>query len=256
MRAQTLPAVAGWRWMMEGFALYRRGPMQLSMLVMAYWFTLLLLNIIPVIGTLAASLIMPGLAVGLMQAARNLERQQPVSLPTLFGGLRENTRTLVALGALYLSCTLVILAIASVFDGGELFRFMMAGKPEAAEQVEEASLLPALIVLTLLVPVLMAYWFAPVLAGWHKLTLSKSLFFSFMACAMNWRPFLAYSVALLVYAAILPGVVIGGLLLIFPALQGAASLLVVMLMGTVVAPAVFASFYISYRDIFGISEIV
>jgi hypothetical protein len=37
-----------------------------------------------------------------MQASRNLERGQPVGLQTLFGGLKENTKTLLALGALYL----------------------------------------------------------------------------------------------------------------------------------------------------------
>ena len=46
----------------------------LGMLVVAYWFLVLFLNIVPVIGVLLASLAIPGLSVGLMQAARNVER--------------------------------------------------------------------------------------------------------------------------------------------------------------------------------------
>ena len=89
----------------------------------------------------------------------------------------------------------------------------------------------------LMAPVLMAWWFAPVLAAWHRLGVGKALFFSFIACWMNWRPFLVYGLGLLIVAGILPGVLLGILLL-------------------VIAPTIFASFYASYRDIFGISEIV
>jgi hypothetical protein len=35
----------------------------------------------------------------------------------------------------------------------------------------------------------MAYWYAPVLAGWHGLSPAKALFFSFVACLRNWRAF-------------------------------------------------------------------
>ena len=45
MKAQTLPAAAGWRWITGGLAIFRRNPPLLAMLVISYWFTLLLLNI-------------------------------------------------------------------------------------------------------------------------------------------------------------------------------------------------------------------
>jgi len=257
MRAQTLPANAGWRWIAAGFAIFRRNPPALAMLVISYWFTVLLLNILPVIGAVAASLIIPGLSVGLMQAARNLERGQPINIQTLFGGLKENTRTLFALGALYLFCTLAILGISALADGGELLSFMLSGKEGASEAVEEGNFaLPALIVMLLMTPVMMAYWFAPVLAAWHKLTLGRALFFSFVACWINWRPFLVYGAGLLLVAGLLPGLVLGLLLVLFPAAQSFTTAVVTVPMVLMVAPAIFASFYASYRDIFGISEIV
>jgi hypothetical protein len=110
VRAQTLPPAAGWQWILGGFAIFRRNPVMLGMLVVAYWFTVLFLNVVPVIGVLLASLAIPGLSVGLMQAARNVERGQPVGIQTLYGSLRDNARTLIALGALYLCCTLGALA--------------------------------------------------------------------------------------------------------------------------------------------------
>ena len=76
-----------------------------------------------------------------------------------------------------------------------------------------------------------------------------------MACWMNWRPFLNYSLGVSLYGVISPGLVIGLLAVLFPPLQGIAPTLVVLLMGTVIAPTVFASFYVVYRDIFGLSEL-
>ena len=257
MRAQTLPPAAGWQWLMGGFAIFRRNPIMLGMLVLAYWFTVLFLNIVPYIGVLIASLAIPGLSVGLMQAARNLERGQPIGLQTLYGSLKDNARTLVALGALYLCCTLGIVGLSSLVDGGSLMQFMLASNRAERAVVEDSDfLLSAVFVMTLMTPVLMAWWFAPVLASWHRLSVGRALFFSFMACWMNWRPFLTYSLALLLVAGVLPGILLGVLLLLLPGAANLATAIMTLPMVLVIAPTIFASFYASYRDIFGISEIV
>jgi len=257
VRAQTLPPAAGWQWIMGGFAIFRRNPIMLGMLVVAYWFTVLFLNVVPVVGVLVASLAIPGLSVGLMQAARNVERGQPVGLQTLYGSLKDNGRTLAILGALYLCCTLGALGVSAVFDGGDLLRFMLAGNRAERAVVEDADFLPsALVVMLLMTPVLMAWWFAPVLASWHRLTVGRALFFSFVACWMNWRPFLVYGLGLIIVAGLIPGVLLGVLLLLMPGAVNLVTALVTLPLVLVVAPTVFASFYASYRDIFGISEIV
>ena len=229
----------------------------LGMLVVAYWFTVLFLNLVPVIGVLLASLAIPGLSVGLMQAARNVERGQPVGMQTLYGSLRDNARTLIAIGALYLCCTLGALALSSLVDGGALLKFMLSNSRAERALVEDADFtLSALFIMLLMAPVLMAWWFAPVLAAWHRLGVGKALFFSFIACWMNWRPFLVYGLGLLIVAGILPGVLLGILLLVMPGAANLVTALVTMPMVLVIAPTIFASFYASYRDIFGISEIV
>jgi hypothetical protein len=227
------------------------------MLVVTYWFTVIFLNVLPVVGALAASLAIPGLSVGLMQAARNIERGQPLGLQTLYGSLRENARTLLALGALYLCCTLGILGLSFLVDGGNLMKFMLSSSRAERAAVEDADfLLPALFVTLLMMPVMMAYWFAPVLAAWHRLSLGRALFFSFVACWMNWRPFLTYGAGLLLVAGILPGVLLGILLVIVPGAANFVTAIVSVPMVLIVAPTIFASFYVCYRDIFGISEIV
>jgi len=241
--------------MLAGFALYRRSPLLLALLVGAYWFTLIFLNVLPVLGALAASLAVPGLSVGLMQAARCLERGQPFGLPTLFGSFRDNPRTLLALGGLYLCCSLGVLGLSALIDGGDLLRYLLAGSRAERAVVEDADFLaPALFVATLMTPVVMAWWFAPVLAAWHRLPLGKSLFFSFVACWLNWRPFLVFFTVLGALVAVLPSL----LLVVLQGLIGpeAALALVMAPLLLVIAPSIFASFYAGYRDIFGLSEIV
>ena len=128
----------------------------LGMLVVAYWFTVLFLNIVTVIGVLLASLAIPGLSVGLMQAARNVERGQPVGIQTLYGSLRDNARTLIALGALYLCCTLGALSLSSLVDGGALLKFMLSNSRAERAMVEDADFtLSALFIMLLMTPVLM-----------------------------------------------------------------------------------------------------
>ncbi len=205
------------------------------------------------IGTVAASLAIPGLSVGLMQSCRLLSLGQQPGLPTLYSGLREHPRTLAALGALYLACTLGILMLSALADGGDLLRFMLSGQPLDRETVAGGGLLaPTAVVLLFLTPLLLAYWFAPVLAAWHGLPVGKALFFSLAACWINWRAFLVYGIALALAGAILPGIVVGILVLIVPAAANFATALITLPLMLVLAPIVFASFYASYRDVFAI----
>ncbi len=257
MRAQNLPAASGWQWLSHGFAIYRRNPLLFALQVMSYWFIILLINIVPLLGTLIAALINPALLVGLMLSARQLEQDKPVSVRTLFEAFRGDYKPLLWLGGLYLLASLAALSLSVLADGGEFLRFLTSDKTEGSAAAEGAMWLPITFVACGMLPVFMAWWFAPVLVAWHQQTVGKALFFSFMACAINWRPFLVYCLALIVVAGILPGLALGVLGVLLPMslapLLGTATLFAA---AGVLAPTIFASFYVAYRDIFGISEVV
>jgi uncharacterized membrane protein len=98
---------------------------------------------------------------------------------------------------------------------------------------------------------LMIFWFAPPLAAWHGVGAVKSLFFSFVACLLNWR-------ALLLYGAAILGVIAGlasFLLFAFALASGEASKAVpssaALFALILFFPTLFASIYASYRDVFG-----
>lgn len=251
MQALTLNAAHGWRWLAEGFRIFRKNHLMLTFLVVSYWMLMAIVNVIPVIGTIATTLCIPAFSVSLMNACRNIDKGGPLGPQILFSGFQKNPRALITLGAIYLAATVGILAISSLADGGALMQLMLAGRTPDAEVLASGDVMLALqVALILLCPLIMAYWYAPILAAWHGLSPAKALFFSFIACARNWRAFLVYSLALLVAATLLPGLLLGTLAALLP--DGAALLTVVLtvLLVLILAPTLFASFYVSYRDVF------
>ena len=71
---------------------------------------------------------------------------------------------------------------------------------------------------------------------------------------MNWRAFLAYGAVAALVTLMLPFLVLSGLMLASGgALRGPAMSLVFPLL-ILLLPSLFASFYVSYRDVFGVER--
>lgn len=251
MQARQLPAIRGWNWIVDGFRLFRKNPALLTFLVFGYWLTLIFLNLVPVIGVVLAPLCVPALSVGVMNGCRALERDTGNGFGLLFSGFGKNRNTLLVLGAAYLLGSLAVFAGSALVDGGVLLRAMMTGQQPADDLLESDQLLLGLqITLVLMVPMLMAFWFAPMLAAWNDLPAGKALFFSFVACLRNWRPFLVYGVGVAFISAILPGMVLGIVGAASPALLRMVAVAMSLPLLFVFVPTLFASFYASYRDVF------
>lgn len=251
MQARRLPAIRGWNWIVEGFRLFRTNPALLTFLVFGYWLTLIFLNLVPLLGVALAPLCVPPLSVGVMNGCRALERAAGNGFGLLFSGFGRNRNTLLVLGAAYLLGSLAVFAGSALVDGGALLKVMMTGQPPPDDLPESDQLLFGLqVTLILMVPMVMAFWFAPMLAAWENMPAMKALFFSFVACLRNWRPFLVYGLAVAFISAILPGLVLG----IVGALSAPLVRMVAVAMSLpllfVFVPTLFASFYVSYRDVF------
>lgn len=251
MQALTLPTKRGWRWLADGFRIFRKSPLLLGVIVVGYWILMAVVNAIPLLGPIAATLCIPAFSVSLMNVCRDVEHERPIAPLHLFSGFRRNLRPLLALGALYLGGVLAILGVSALADGGALMQMMISGKPPGEELLAGGSFLVATqVALLLLTPLMMAYWYAPVLAAWHDLPVGKALFFSFIACLRNWRAFFAYAVALMLFGALLPGLALGLLASLMPQSANFFTALFFMPLLFVLAPTLFASFYVSYRDVF------
>lgn len=254
MQANKLPMSAGWRWVLDGAALFRRNPIGLWPVVAGYWLTLGVASAVPLLGLILAAMLIPPLSVGAMTACRELAAGRGATLLTLFVAFRPAAsdyrplQRLFALGAIHFLLTLAILGIASLFDGGTLFG-IVTGKIAFSEAVQQPGVQAAAnIAAVLSAPLTMAFWFAPVLVAWHELSIGKALFFSLVACWRNWKAFLSYGIAL-VLAVLVVAMLLGQLALALGTPQAIGPLLTMVFL-LVLAPVLFATFYISYRDVF------
>ena len=255
MQARIVRAARGARWLSEGWRLFRAAPLGWLALVFAYWLLMALASLLPFVGVAAASVLVPPFSVGFMAAARAAARGAPLELALLFEGFRHEPRAQFTLGLAYLACLALVLSATVVADGGALVRWMLAGERPGDEVLQSPDFLAALVcAAALYTPVMMMFWFAPPLAAWHSTGAARALFFSFFGCLMNWRAFLAYGAVTASVTLALPFFALWVLML---ASGGAAKLPVTALvlpLLVVLLPTLFASFYASYRDVFGAAE--
>jgi hypothetical protein len=255
VQARIAGAARGARWLGEGWRLFRAAPLGWLALVFAYWLIMTIVSLVPYAGIVAAAILVPAFSVGFMAAARAAERGARLELGLLFDGLRRSPRSQLVLGVAYFLSLAAVLAATMLADDGALARWMLTGQRPPEEVLQSGEFFSALMTAALLyVPVMMLFWFAPPLAAWHSTGAIKGLFFSAIACLMNWRAFLAYGIVTALVTLVMPFVVLSTLMvasggaLRVPVMSLVFPLLILLL------PTLFASFYVSYRDVFGVEN--
>ncbi|MGH8749328.1 MAG: BPSS1780 family membrane protein [Burkholderiales bacterium] len=249
-----MAAGRGPRWLGEGWRLFRAAPLSWIALVFAYWLLMNLLALVPLAGIVVAPVLVPAFSVSFMAAGRAAARGGPLKLDILFSGFREQRTRMLALGAVYLACLALLLGATVLIDGGNLLHALF-GDPAAGAEVQPAFKVATMIVAVAVYgPVMMMFWYAPVLVAWHGVGVAKALFFSLLACLLNWRAFLAYGAVAILITVVAPSFALSALLLLTgDKLPGSLESFVYPLM-LIMLPTLLASFYVSYRDVFGAPE--
>ena len=251
MQARIVSAGRGARWLAEGWRLFRAAPLSWLAAIFAYWLLMTGMSLLPLVGVAAAAVLVPAFSVGFMALARAAGHHSRLELGLLFDGFRHELRAQMVLGVVYLVALGALLGASALADDGALAGWMLTGKRPPDEVLQSEAFVGALMAAAALyMPVMLAFWFAP-LAAWHSTGPAKALFFSFAAAMMNWRAFLAYGAVTAAVTLLIPFVLLSALTLAtagglsFPAATLVFPLLIVLL------PTLFASFYASYRDVFG-----
>ena len=250
MQARIVSTAQGARWLADGWRLFSAAPLGWIALVFAYWLIMTLVSIVPFAGVVAAAVMVPAFSVGFMAAARAAARRAPLELGLLFEGFRAQRRTQLVLGAVYFVCLCGVLGATTLVDDGALGGWMLTGRRPEDEVLQSDAFAQALLCAAVLyTPVMMLFWFAPPLAAWHAAGVAKALFFSFFACLLNWRAFLAYGAVSALVLIALPLAALTVLMMLSLKVAAVSLLFPLLLM---LMPTLFASFYASYRDVFGI----
>ena len=187
-------------------------------------------QIVPLVGTLAAHLLMPVLGAGLLLVCRKIDEGESVRIDDLFAGFKQNAGPLVMVGVLYMLAMFAIVVIVVVVGGGSVAGGLLSAQPAGLGVIFGGLMLSLLLSLALSVPVVMAVWFAPALVFFNNMQPVEALKASFEACMKNVLAFLVYGLIVLVlafFAALPVGL---GFLVLIPVLAG--------------------SVYAAYRDVF------
>lgn len=217
-------------WLKQGWAMFIANPgawIAMMVLVIVIYIGL---AIVPLVGALAAHLLTPVLAAGMLVACHKLAREQGLEIADLFAGFQQHTAALLTLGVLYMLAMLVLVVLVMLLAGSGMAGAMMMQSPLAAGVAFGGIALAGLLWLLLSVPIVMAIWFAPALVVFNAMPPVDALRASFNACLKNTVAFLVYGLLVMVlcfFAALPVGL---GFLVLGPVLAG--------------------SVYASYRDIF------
>ncbi len=230
----SVPAGHGWNWIRDGFGHFRQNPGSWILAIIVLIVFNIMISLVPMIGSWITTLLSPVIAAGFMLGCRAQEEGDDFTVNHIFEGFKNNTGQLVLVGLIYLIGVIVVSVIAvmaiigtsglGVFFGGD--PAAMAADPDFTANI----MLAVLVMLLFLMPLIMAYWFAPALVALDGLSALNAMKLSFSGCLKNILPFLLYGIIAMVFM-FLAFIPLGlGLLVMIPALT--------------------ASIYTAYRDIY------
>ena len=224
-----VPAGNGWTWIAGGWDLFMRQPWMWVLIFFVWIVGGIVLSLIPLVG-LVLNFLYLVFTAGMMIGCKALDNGERLEFGHLFAGFKDRLGTLLAVAALAFVATLIIVFAVMAVVGFSVFAGAASGDPNAALDGMLKMVLAALVILALVLPIVMAVWFAPALIVFDGRGAVEAMKESFSGCLKNILPFLVYGVILLI-PAIIATVPIG-------------------LGWLVLGPVLVCSAYASYRDIY------
>jgi uncharacterized membrane protein len=231
---RVVAAGRGVYWWSEAWAMFTKNAGLWVVMGVLLIIIYIVLSIIPFLGSIVASLLLPVFLGGWLLAARKAQSGGALEIGDLFAGFKDKLIPLLVLGALTLVATVVIFAVVGMLGFGA-FMGMMAGSAHSNAAgvfaAVGAGLLALLVGLALGMVVAMAIWFAPALVVFRGVAPVDALSASMSASLKNVMPFLLYGLIYIV-AAIVASIpfALGWLVLV---------------------PVTLLTLLVSYEDVFG-----
>lgn len=231
-QARAVDAGRGIAWWTEAWAIFMGQAGLWIVLGLLLLVVLIGLSVVPLLGSIAGSVLMPVFVGSWMLAARKVAQGGTLEVADLFLGFKDRLNPLLVLGAAFLVAGIAIAIVVGVLGLGAAVG--VAGTGASAGGILAAigaSLLAVLSALVLGVLASMALWYAPALVVLHGMAPVEAMHTSFAACLRNGLAHLLYAVVCLVAMA-LASIPFG-------------------LGWLVLVPVMLLSVYVSCEDLFG-----
>jgi hypothetical protein len=190
--SNKLPVSTGWSWLKQGFALYRKQPGLLSMLLFMQLTSLVALSaLVPLLGVIAAILLVPSFTMARMEACRLIDQNQQVTPSVLFTGFRKGVLgPLCKLGAVYLVVILMVLVLTMLFLSADFWnqvaQVSVTKKLPVFSPADNMTLFIASLAYN---AAMLLLTFAPALIYWKQMPPLKATFYSVFAVLGSVRAF-------------------------------------------------------------------
>jgi len=240
------------RWNKESFKLFKKTPNQSLMLSLAYLFIFMLLPSMPMIQifSIASILIWPIFLVFAVNFYKTHDKNKEENFLAVFEKIKPRLATLLMLGLICLIyATMVTMVLNSEMQG---FIKLSENNNELVTVINNFVPMIGKLIL-LLLPLLMATWFSPMLIVYNNYSLFKSIKSSIAGCLMyifplglSWLIFSTIAILFMLSC----GLLIGALASLFPAIGPSLMGAIIFFALLVITSVMFAFQYISYRDIF------
>jgi hypothetical protein len=273
MKLHLVPARTGAEWVRLGLKTFWRQPLAFISLFFLLMAVISTVSVLPVLGSVAAPILLPFMTLGLMVAtsvaytnnAEGLGQAGDARRPTgsamfvaVFGAMRAEWRSLVVLGLISAAYFVLAVLLTATIDGGQLARAYLLDDNLTPEVMASSEFQVArLLLMCLNLPLSLAMWHAPALVHWHRVEPVKSIFFSIVALFRNFGAYALFSLAwfgVFLAAGIAMGLVATVLIGVgaLGAGAGAAALGNVLIIGTalVLAAMSLSSTWFTFRDSF------
>jgi uncharacterized membrane protein/ribosomal protein L32 len=233
LRPIAVPAGHGMAWLGQGWWHFRQNPFAWILALIVWVILAMATSLIPLLGGIVVNLLSPVFTAGFLIGCRAQDDGEDFTVGHLFSGFSNNPGQLILVGLIYLGAMmlLVIALTAGLFSlmGQDM---MSAQNPEMmiATVTSPVFLVVVLLGLLLIIPVMMAYLFAPALVALEEMKAWEAMKLSFSACMKNILPFTLYGFLAM-------------LLMFIGSVPVGLGLLIVL-------PMLIASLYASYQDIF------
>lgn len=220
------PLHHGWKWIAQGWDLFKRQPGTWILSVVLCYATIFLVSLIPFVNFLT-SLVWPIFAAGFFVMAHMAYRGERFTLSHLFSGFKKRPGTLALVGAIYLLSILAIIGVFILVGGAKWFD-IAAGKADPAMLVGLGVALAIYFVVVMFLGTAIA--FAPGLVQLNDISALAAMKMSFVGSMKN----------------VLPGTLFAILFFLIMVV----SMLPLGLGLLITIPMITTTFYSAYRDIF------
>ncbi len=242
-----LPASTGWLWLKSGFRMFGKQPGILMMLMFTSMLLVLLLsNILPLVGSIIATILLPAFGMAILQACHLIEQGQRVHPRVLLIGFQQGALApLCRLGAVYAAISLVLAVLLQLTVADSLAQIKVPIDATKASQIDPGVLMAVMGIGLLQSVAFVLLCFAPPLTYWKKMKLGKALFYSIFGVLGALKPMLTMLLAwigIFMLAGSLTRVIFGA-----TSAGQVLTMWLIMLFTLILQCAIYAS----YRQIFG-----